>query len=71
MVITPRIFVIAVLTGLFWLFALTSALFLVAGVVRGLTGFFWIGMICGAICIAFRIVYRRNESRIRAWVRTR
>ncbi len=71
MVITPRVFVVVVLTGLFWLFALMSALFLVAGVVRGLTGFFWTGLVFCAICITLRIVYRRNEEKIRAWAQTR
>lgn len=71
MILTPRIFVIAIATGLFWLLSLMSAMFLVAGVVRGLTGFFWIGLTGCAICIVLRIVYRRNEPRIKRWARSR
>jgi|GEM_PF-4860591 len=71
MIITPRIFIIAIATGLFWLLALMSAMFLVAGVVRGITNFFWIGLIGGALCIVIRIAYGRNTARIKAWAQRR
>jgi hypothetical protein len=71
MIITPKIFILAIAVGLFWLLALVSALFLVAGVVRGITDFFWIGLVGGALCIVIRIAYGRNQSRLRAWVQQR
>lgn len=71
MIITPRVFVVAIATGLFWLLALLSALFLVGGSYRGHTPMLIAGAVGGVVCIGIRIWFGRSQESVRAWVQNR
>lgn len=71
MVITPRVFIVAIATGVFWLIALTAALFLVAGIMNSDRSLLFAGLAGAASCLFARHLFARNKQALMRWVRHR
>lgn len=71
MILTPRVLLVAIATGMFWLLALLAALFLVAGFARGHVPLLSIGAAGAALCIAIRIWFARKQQSLREWAQQR
>lgn len=71
MILTPRVLVVAIATGLFWLLALLAALFLVAGFARGHMTLLVIGAGGAVLCIGIRVWFARKQQAVREWAQQR